>query len=449
MLGAVTSLPSLGGLSGGAGGGPLPLIGLGALNTLAGQVTTRAFAGGPTPVPAFAAQDLALGNFSNSFSGYFGTAGFPGFFGGAPAEIAWRQWATGTMMPPLQVAPWGMAAAPSFGPGGPLGFGVSGMPLAFTPSFGGAQQLLPGFGQFQMPAMPSFGPNMFAQQMPSGPVNVAPLPPMAFGQSGPSFSSSSNWGTSNFFNQPASSDPATFSAQMEQGLQRVLSQSAQMSVQFDPNSLNQAMANSQLQFQQAMEEQKVKQAQAAALQARVSEAGKAAQAAQQALASKAAETARASQAAQTANSALALKTSQAALATQTMTLATSTLNSARTAAAANPTDAAATAAVQAAEAEVARATAANQAAQAALRAAEGQVAQAEAGLRAAEAGVAGLEARAIQAAQVYEGLQAQQNAIRNAEFAKFEADAMARMNSMQAQIQTSFTNSQRFTLPPR
>ena len=88
MLGAVTSLPSLGGLSAGVAGGPIPLVGLGVLNGLANQVTTRAFNGSPTPVPAFAAQELAVGNFSNSFSNYFGSAGFPGFFGAAPAELA-------------------------------------------------------------------------------------------------------------------------------------------------------------------------------------------------------------------------------------------------------------------------------------------------------------------------------------------------------------------------
>lgn len=447
MLGAVTSLPSLGGLSAGVAGGPIPLVGLGVLNGLANQVTTRSFSGSPTPVPAFAAQELALGNFSNSFSNYFGSAGFPGFFGAAPAQLAWRQWSTGTAMSPLQVAPFGMAAAPSFGPGGPLGFGVSGMPLAFTPSFGGAQQLLPGFGQMQMP---TFGPNMFAQPMPTGPVSVAPMPPMSMGQSSSfGFSPSSNWGTGNFMSQAPASDPATLSAQIERGLQQTLSQSSAMSVQFDPNSLNQAMAASTQQFQQAMEDQRVRQAQSAALAARVSEAGKAAQAAQQAMATKAAETARASQAAQAAQSAVSMKSSQAALAAMTMQLAQSTLNNARTAATANPTDAAASAAVQAAEAEVARATAANQAAQAAQKTAEADAARADQALRSAEAGEAGLQARAASATQAYESLQAQQAAIRNAEFAQFEADAMARMNSMQQQIQTSFSNSQRFTLPPR
>lgn len=444
MLGAVTSLPSLGGLNGGLGNGPLPLVGLGVLNNLAGQVTTRAFTGAPTPVPVFAAQDLALGNFSNAFSGYFGTAGFPGVFGGAPAELAWRQWATGTVMPPLQVAPFGMAAAPTFGPGGPLGFGVSGMPLAFTPSFGGAQQLFPGFGPAMMPA-PSFGPNMFAQPMPAGPVSVAPLPPMSFGQGGGGgFAPSGSWGAGSLMGQLPSME------QLQQGIQQALNQSSAMSMQYDPNSLNRVMAESTQQFQRAMEEQRVRQAEGAALQARVTAAGREAQAAAQALAARAAETSRASQASQTANSNLALKTSQAALAAQTLQVAQSSLTNARTAATQNPADAAAQAAVQTAEAEVARATQANQEAQAAQRAAEAAAGQADQALRAAEAGTAGLEARAAAAAQAYEALQAQQAAIRQAEVDRFQADAMARMNAMQEQIATSLSQSQqRFNLPPR
>ena len=449
MLGAVTSLPPLSGLSGAGVGGPLPLVGLGVLNNLANQVTTRAFAGGPAPALAFAPQQLALGNFSNSFSGYFGSVGFPGANMFAPPELAWRQFATGTMMPQLQVSPFGMAAAPSFGPGGPLGFGVSGMPLAFTPNFGGAQQMLPGFGLMQMPAMPSFAQNTFAQPMPTGPVQVAPMPPMVMGQS-PSFgfspSPSTNWGTSNFVSQTPSTDPATLTAQIEQGLQQVIGQSTAMSVQYDPNSLNQAMAASTQQFQQAMQEQQASRAAAAALQDRVSAAGKDAQAAQQALQARAAETASASQAAQTAKSDLSLKTSQAALASQTVQLAQSSLNNARTAVTLNPTDTAAAEAVTKAEAELARATAADEAAKAAQVAAAAKSAEADRAATAAEAAQAGLEARAASATAVYDGLQAQQAAIRQAEFDRFEADAMARMNSMQQQIQSSFANSQRYQL---
>lgn len=451
MIAGVSGLPSLGGLNGGIGAGPLPMVGFGVLNNLAGQLLTRPMTAPVHAAPAFAPQELALGQLSNNFGSYFGTTSMPAFWGGPPADLAWRQWATGTAMPPFQVAPFGIPAAAFGAPGGPVGFGVAGMPLAVNPTFGGAQQLMPGFGQ--MPAAfagaPQMNPMAFAPQIGQG-VSMAPLPPMNFGQAPATNFSTGNWGAGGFFGSQGVGDPAALSTQISRGLQTTLNQSQISADQFSPEALNNAMASAAQQFQKAMEEQKAQQAAQAAMAARISEAGKTAQAAQAALAAKTAETASLGQAAQNAQTTLSAKTNQAAMAAQTAQMAQMSLNMARAAANQSPDDAAATAAVREAETQLTQANQAAQAAKQAQAAAEAEAARTDQAWKASQAAEAPLTARATAAGQAYETLRAEEAAIRQAHVEAFAADAMARMNAMQDQITSSFASSaNRFQVPPR
>jgi len=436
MIAGVSGLPSLGGLSGGVGAGPLPMVGFGVLNNLAGQLLTRPMAAPTQAAPAFAPQELALGQLSNNFGSYFGTTSMPAFWGGPPADLAWRQWATGTAMPPLHMAPFGIPAAAFGAPGGPVGFGVAGMPLAVNMSFGGAQQFMPGFGQIptSFAGAPQMNPLAAAPQMGQA-VNMAPMPPMNFGQAPMTNFATGNWGASGVFGSQTGGSQ---------------SQSAMPNLMFSPDAINNAMASAAQQFQKAMEDQKVQQAAQAAMAARISQAGKEGQAAQAALATRTAETARLGQEAQAAQTTLSAKTNQAAMAAQTVQMAQMGLNMARAAAAQSPDDAAATAAVREAEAQLAKANQADQAARQAQADAEAQAARTDQAWKSSQAAEAPLTARLAAISQVYESLRAEEAAIRQAQVDAFAADAMARMNAMQDQISSSFANSaQRFQVPPR